>query len=101
MYIVTSTVEVPKEKTDEVISIYRNRSKLVDTVKGFKSFHLLQNDKKKHELTVHMIWESKESFLSWVRSDQFKKIHELEKNYPDQELANIVPKVTQYSVVAT
>ncbi|KMK75393.1 antibiotic biosynthesis monooxygenase family protein [Alkalihalobacillus pseudalcaliphilus] len=101
MYIVTSAVVVPKEKTEEVIGIYQNRSRLVDTADGFLSFHLLQNDKKTNELTVHMMWETKQHYLNWVRSDQFKQIHDLEKSYPDQELAAIIPKVTQYSVVAT
>ncbi|PSL44412.1 heme-degrading monooxygenase HmoA [Salsuginibacillus halophilus] len=100
MYIVTATVVVPKEKTEEVINIYRNRSRKVDNVDGFQSFQLLQNDKKPEELTVHMIWDSKEEYLTWVRSDHFKEIHDLEKHYPDQELAGIVPTVTQYEVVA-
>ncbi len=44
MYIVHSTFHVPQEKTEEVISIYRTRSKLVDEYEGFKSFQLLQNE---------------------------------------------------------
>ncbi|WP_027964849.1 antibiotic biosynthesis monooxygenase family protein [Halalkalibacillus halophilus] len=100
MYIVDSTVIVPEGKEQEVIDIYRNRSKSVDTQTGFIKFQLLQNDKKPYELTVHTIWETKEDYLNWARSDNFKKIHELEKNYPDQELASIVPKVKKYKVVA-
>ncbi|MFC5711217.1 antibiotic biosynthesis monooxygenase family protein [Thalassorhabdus alkalitolerans] len=100
MYIVTSTVTVPSEKADEVIDIYRNRSRAVDKAKGFRTFQLLQNDKKPGELTVHLEWESKADYLSWVTSDEYKKIHELEKKYPDKELASIVPKVGQYKVVA-
>lgn len=100
MYIVTSTVLVAPEKTDEVIGIYRNRSKRVDANEGFLSFKLIQNTKKKNELTVHMEWESKGAYLAWARSQEFKEIHEMEKNYPDQELAGIIPIVRQYEVVA-
>ncbi|MBP1943259.1 hypothetical protein J2Z26_003037 [Bacillus luteolus] len=39
--------------------------------------------------------------MKWVTSEEFKKIHELEKKYPDQELAQVIPKVEQYKVVAT
>ncbi|MYL33688.1 antibiotic biosynthesis monooxygenase [Pontibacillus yanchengensis] len=100
MYIVDSTVVVPEEKVEELIEIYQNRSRSVDAWQGFRSFQLLQNDKKPGELTVHMEWDSKEDYMRWATSEEFKRIHELEKNYPDQELANIPPKVSRYKVVA-
>lgn len=100
MYIVTSTVLVPLEKTEEVIGIYQNRSRRVDLAEGFHLFRLIQNIKKKNELTVHMEWHTKAAYLDWVKSQEFKEIHDLEKNYPDQELAKIVPIVRQYEVVA-
>jgi heme-degrading monooxygenase HmoA len=100
MYIVTSTVTVPEEKTDDLIAIYQNRSRRVDKAEGFHSFRLIQNTKKLNELTVHLEWHSKEAYMNWVKSDEFKEIHELEKHYPDQQLAGIVPKVRQYEVVA-
>ena len=100
MYIVTSAFIVPPEKTDEVIEIYRNRSRRVDNAPGFLSFRLIQNTKKTNELTVHLEWETKAAYIAWATSKEFKEIHELEKNYPDQELAGIIPKVRQYEVVA-
>ncbi|WLR51135.1 antibiotic biosynthesis monooxygenase [Bacillus tianshenii] len=100
MYIVNSIVNVPPEKAEEVIAIYRKRSKLVDDYRGFLSFQLLQNDVKPEELTVHMEWETKEDYLNWVSSEAYKKVHELEKNYPDQELASVKPVVQRYKVVA-
>ncbi|MCF6139361.1 antibiotic biosynthesis monooxygenase family protein [Pseudalkalibacillus berkeleyi] len=101
MFIVHSTVKVPIDKTEEVIDIYRNRSRQVDQAEGFHSFELLQNDKSPEELTVQIKFTNKKSYLEWVRSDDFKRIHELEKKYPDKELADIIPKVQMYSVVAT
>ncbi|MEZ7172864.1 antibiotic biosynthesis monooxygenase [Sporosarcina sp. OR05] len=101
MYIVNSTFQVPPEKADEVIRIYNNRSKRVDRAEGFLSFQLLQNQKRPGELVVHMEWETREHYLQWARSEEFKEIHELEKKYPDQELASIIPKVSQYKVVST
>lgn len=99
MYVVHSTFRAPDEKADEVISIYKNRSKKVDQAKGFRSFRLLQHHKKQGELTVEIEWDSKEDYLSWVRSQQFKDIHDLEKKYPDQDLAAIVPSVKQFEVI--
>ncbi|MGN1402164.1 MAG: antibiotic biosynthesis monooxygenase family protein [Bacillus sp. (in: firmicutes)] len=100
MYIVHSTFVVNEEKSGQVIDIYRNRSQIVDQAKGFVDFLLLQNDKKPGELTVQLIFENKETYLQWVRSEEFKRIHELEKKYPDQELSAVIPSVSQYKVVA-
>ncbi|WP_078429285.1 antibiotic biosynthesis monooxygenase family protein [Alkalihalobacterium alkalinitrilicum] len=100
MYIVHSIVTVPTEKLDEVISLYQNRSRLVDQAPGFISFKLLQNDIKPEELTVMMEWDQKEDYFAWVKSSDFKRIHELEKNYPDQDLAAIKPVVKRYEVRA-
>lgn len=101
MYTVFSTFLVPDEKADEVIQIYQNRSKLVNQAAGFIDFLLLQNDRRSGELTVQLLFETKEDYLNWARSKEFKQIHDLEKKYPDQELAAIIPKVTKYKVVAT
>lgn len=101
MYVVTSTFLVPTEKADEVIRIYQKRSRKVDQEPGFLRFQLLQNAKKHGEISVYMEWETKQHYLTWVRSQQFKDIHELEKHYPDQELAGIIPTIHQYEVVAT
>ncbi len=101
MYIVQSIVTVPIDKVEEVIGLYQNRSRLVDQAPGFLSFKLLQNDLNKGELTVHMEWESDQSYYNWVSGPDFKRIHELEKKYPDQELATIKPKVLRFKVVAT
>lgn len=101
MYIVDSLVTVPEHKVNDLIKIYQNRSRSVDQAEGFISFQLLQNDRRPGELTVHMEWKDKDSYLKWARSDDFKRIHELEKNYPDQELVGYVPKVSRYKVVAT
>jgi len=100
MYTVFSTFDVPNEKADEVINIYKNRSRSVDNADGFIDFLLLQNDKRAGELTVQLIFTSKDAYLKWVRSEEFKKIHDLEKKYPDQELAAVIPTVKQYKVVA-
>ncbi|MET3576745.1 antibiotic biosynthesis monooxygenase family protein [Bhargavaea ullalensis] len=100
MYTVFSTFDVPPEKSEEVIAIYQNRSRRVDRADGFVDFLLLQNERRPGELTVQLIFDSKENYLNWARSAEFREIHELEKNYPDQELAAIVPKISKYKVVA-
>ena len=79
MYIVQSIVEVPVDKVEEVIGIYRNRSRTTDTAPGFVAFQLLQNEVKPYELTVQTTWENKEFYTAWVTGAAFKRIHDLEK----------------------
>ena len=100
MYIVHSTVTVPADKVDEVIGIYQNRSRLVDSYEGFISFRLMQNERLPEELTVEICWDTKENYLKYITSDAYKKVHDLEKNYPDQQLAAIKPRVQRFSRVA-
>ncbi|SDO34391.1 antibiotic biosynthesis monooxygenase family protein [Alkalicoccus daliensis] len=100
MYTVFSTFDVPPEKSEEVISIYQNRSHSVDEATGFVDFFLLQNEKRPGEITVQLLFDTKDNYLAWVRGEDFKRIHELEKKYPDQDLASIIPKVSQHKVVA-
>ena len=100
IFSVFSTFKVPGEKSEEVINIYRNRSRKVDQAPGFIDFFLLQNENHPDELTVQLLFEEKKDYLNWVRSKQFKDIHDLEKKYPDQELAKVIPTVTKYKVVS-
>lgn len=101
MYVVQSVFLVKDHQAEEVIQIYKDRSRSVDRAEGFLDFCLFQNDRKAGELTVQLTFDTKDNYLSWARSDEFKRIHELEKKYPNQELAAIVPKVSKYKVVAT
>lgn len=100
MHAVFSTFDVPPEKSEEVINIYKNRSHSVDEAPGFVDFFLLQNVKRPGEITVQLLFDTKENYLSWARGEDFKRIHELEKKYPDQDLASAIPKVSQHKVVA-
>lgn len=54
MYTVFSTFDVPDEKSEEVIRIYKNRTRSVDQAEGFVDFLPPQNDKRPGELTVQI-----------------------------------------------
>jgi heme-degrading monooxygenase HmoA len=47
-----------------------------------------------------MEWETKDHFMTWIQSEDYKRIHDLEKKYPDQQLASIIPSIDKYKVVA-
>ncbi len=100
MYIVQSIIQVPGYKTEDLIGIYRNRSRLVDEQPGFVSFQLLQSETAPEEFVVQTTWQTKSDYIAWVKGTDFQRIHELERQYPDQELSDIKPTVKRYVVRA-
>ena len=81
MYTVFSTFLVPDDKANEVIQIYQQRSRLVDKAEALLIFCSCKMPPS-GELTVQLLFETKEDYLNWARSKEFKQIHELEKKYP-------------------
>jgi len=59
------------------IEIWRSRDTYLDTVPGFKSFHLLQGatDENCTLFASHSIWDSRQDFINWTESEQFRKAH--------------------------
>ncbi|ACV57719.1 antibiotic biosynthesis monooxygenase family protein [Alicyclobacillus acidocaldarius] len=101
MYVVHSTIQVPMEWIDDVIALYRQRSRLVDHWPGFVSFALLQNEHRTGELTIQLVWQSKAHYLAWVQSDDFRRVHEREEALVAQGFPHPRPLVRKYEVVAT
>lgn len=77
MFVAMNRFKIAAGKEADFIEIWRNRETHLDQVPGFKAFNLLQgasND----EFTLfasHSIWESKEAFEAWTRSEAFRQAH--------------------------
>ena len=65
--------------------IWRTRETYLDEVTGFREFHLLKGESNE-EYTLyssHSVWDSKEDFIAWTKSDTFRKAHkDAGKNKP-------------------
>ena len=64
-------------KENEFEQVWRTRETYLDEVNGFKEFHLLKSESNE-EYTLyssHSIWNSKNDFTSWTKSEAFKKAH--------------------------
>ena len=57
--------------------IWRERESHLDEVPGFKTFALLKGpENEDHVLYAsHSIWESRDAFVAWTESEQFRKAH--------------------------
>ena len=55
----------------------RSQRQTLDKVKGFKEFNLIKGDKPdKYSLYAsHTVWESKEDFVNWTKSQEFRLAH--------------------------
>ena len=77
MYIAMNRFRITTGREDDFIDIWKNRETHLDTVLGFKEFHLLRGagDESATLFVSHSIWETRDAFEAWTKSDAFKKAH--------------------------
>ncbi len=77
MYIAMNRFKIKPGCEQDFIDIWAGRDSYLETVQGFKSFNLLQGESSE-EFTLfssHAIWESKQAFEAWTKSEAFRKAH--------------------------
>ena len=77
MFIAMNRFKIVPGKEQDFESVWRNRDTHLKDVTGFKEFHLVKGDTKK-EFTLyasHSIWNSKEDFINWTKSESFRMAH--------------------------
>ena len=64
-----------KEKAFEVV--WKNRETHLENVPGFKKFNLVKGEKKEDYTLYasHSIWNSKNDFINWTKSEAFRLAH--------------------------
>ena len=77
MFIAMNRFRIALGKEEEFIQVWKNRETYVETVPGFRQFHLLQGptDETCTLFASHTVWDSQEAFEKWTKSDAFKKSH--------------------------
>lgn len=77
MYIAMNRFKIVPGHENAFIDIWRNRDTFLDDVPGFKEFHLLKGpDGDEYTLFAsHSVWESRDAFESWTKSEAFRKAH--------------------------
>ncbi len=62
---------------DDFLEVWKNRESFLDQVPGFKQFNLLKGPvTDEYSLFAsHSIWESKQAFEDWTKSEAFRKAH--------------------------
>lgn len=77
MFIAMNRFKVAKGSEADFEDVWKTRRTRLDEMEGFVSFHLLRGpEKDDHTLyTSHSTWTSKELFLAWTKSEQFRDAH--------------------------
>ncbi len=77
MYVAMNRFNIKPGCEQAFIDVWKNRETFLDSVPGFKTFNLLQGPSN-DEFSLfasHSIWESKQDFINWTESEQFRKAH--------------------------
>jgi len=101
MYIAMNRFAIAKDRKADFINVWKKRDSHLKGIPGFKSFKLLQGpDEEDGTVFVsHSVWESKEAFDAWRRSDHFKSSHAKAKAPQGTYLSH--PKFEGFDVVLT
>ncbi|MEM9206797.1 MAG: antibiotic biosynthesis monooxygenase [Pseudomonadota bacterium] len=76
-YIAMNRFKVKKGSEEDFEGVWLNREVHLNTVPGFKQFHLLRGpERDDHVLySSHTVWENEQAFTDWTRSEQFRNAH--------------------------
>ncbi len=75
MITVANRIYVSREYAEAFEKRFRERAGLVDQMPGFISNQVLRPVNEGDPYVVFTTWQSRQDFLSWVRSDEFVKGH--------------------------
>ena len=77
MFIAMNRFKIALGKEKEFEKVWRERDTHLSDVKGFKKFNLIKGETySEYSLYAsHSIWNSKEDFINWTKSDAFRLAH--------------------------
>ena len=77
MFVAMNRFRIAKGREDDFIAVWKNRDSHLDGVPGFRHFNLLRGPSADdHTLFAsHSVWDSREAFEAWTRSEAFRMAH--------------------------
>ena len=77
MFIAMNRFMVKKGSEEQFEHVWKSRDSHLDRVPGFVEFHLLKGpEAEDHTLySSHTVWQSREMFEAWTKSEEFRKAH--------------------------
>ena len=77
MYIAMNRLRIVLGKEKAFEDVWKNRETHLEKVPGFKKFNLVKGDKNEDYTLYasHSVWNSKEDFINWTKSEAFRLAH--------------------------
>ena len=77
MYLTMNRFRVKPGQEDAFEQVWKTRETHLHEVPGFVAFHLMKGEAKEdHTLYAsHTLWQSREAFEAWTRSEAFRAAH--------------------------
>lgn len=77
MFVAMNRFKVVKGEEAAFETVWSSRRTRLDEMPGFVAFHLLKGpERDDHTLYAsHTVWESRQQFLDWTKSEQFRDAH--------------------------
>ena len=71
-----SRLRVPEERSEELVSAFRARVRLVDEADGFVDLQVWRSDRDRGELIMVSRWRDRAAFTAYMRSPQHRISHD-------------------------
>lgn len=79
MFIAMNRFHVPVGQEKAFEDVWKNRDGSLAEMQGFQSFRLLRGETAAEEgytlFASHTVWERKEDFVAWTKSENFRQAH--------------------------
>lgn len=79
MFIAMNRFKVKTDRQVEFEAVWKGRDSRLAELPGFKGFHLLKGPVNEEDgITLyasHTVWASRDDFLAWTKSEQFRDAH--------------------------
>lgn len=77
--------KIIKGREKDFERIWRERDTHLDEVEGFETFSLVRGDSEESYTLYasHTIWKSRQCFVAWTKSEEFRRAHKNAGNHND------------------
>ncbi|MEP1330832.1 antibiotic biosynthesis monooxygenase [Pseudophaeobacter sp.] len=76
-YIAMNRFKIRPGRDADFEDIWKTRESHLNELKGFREFRLLKGPESEeyHLYSSHVVWDSREDFEAWTKSEQFRASH--------------------------
>lgn len=103
MFIAMNRFMVKKGCEEAFERVWKTRDSYLERMPGFVEFHLLRGpEAEDHTLySSHTVWQSRDAFEAWTRSEEFRQVHARAGNEQTGSLYLAHPKFEGFEVCQT